>query len=97
LNFARGNFGLQTEDARQHEFGDRGRRADQQRTADLARHLRQADVHLGRQAEDALGIGQHQFAGGGQGDAAVAAVEQAGVEMLLQLLDLEGHGRLGHE
>ena len=85
------------EDARQHEFGDGGAGADQQRAADLAGHLRQAHIQLRRQAEDALGVLQHRLAGRGQGYLAVAAVEQPRVEMLFQLLDLESHRRLCHE
>src|SRR5690606_37529095 len=47
--------------------------------------------------EDTLGIGEDDLAGGRERDTAVAAIEQAGVVLLFQLLDLEGHRRLRHE
>jgi hypothetical protein len=49
------------------------------------------------QPEDALGVGHDHVASRGERHATVAPVEQAGVELFFQLLDLEGHGRLGHE
>jgi hypothetical protein len=63
----------------------------------LVGELGDPHLHLVRQPEDALRVGHHQLAGGGQRHAAVAPVEQAGVELFFQLLDLEGHRGLGHE
>ncbi len=85
------------EDAGQHEFGDRGRCADHQRAADLAGQFGEAHVHLGRQAQNFFGITEHHLAGRCQRNTSVAAIKQARVEVLFELLDLESHGRLGHE
>jgi hypothetical protein len=85
------------EDAREDEFGDRRARAEQQRPADRAVQLCDARLHLLRQSEYALGIAHHQPSRRGQRDLAVAALEQARVELLFELLHLEGHGRLCHE
>ena len=82
---------------RQQELGDGGAGADEQRPGNLAAHLPQACFELGREIEDALGVLQRQRSGGGERDAPVRAVEQARIEMLLELADLEGHRRLGHE
>ncbi len=50
-----------------------------------------------RQVEYPLGVFEDQFPGRRQRNLAVAAIEQPGVEVLLQLLDLKGHRGLRHE
>jgi hypothetical protein len=47
--------------------------------------------------ENAFGIVERQFTRRGQGNLAVRAFKQTGIEMFFELLDLEGHRRLGHE
>ena len=61
------------------------------------RHLLEAHVELRRQRKDPLGVLEHDVSRGRQSDLAVTALEQARVEPLLELLDLEGHRRLRHE
>lgn len=85
------------EDPRQQEFGDRGRGTDQERAGDLAGHLGHAHVHFLGKTQDLLGILEHQLAGRCQGNPPMPTIEEPGVEMLLELLDLERHCRLRHE
>jgi len=52
--------------------------------------------NLGGQVQNPLSVAQHQITYGRHRNFAVATLEQAGIEMLFQLLDLKGHCRLGH-
>ena len=82
---------------RQQELGDRHAGTDEERACDLARHLLEARVKLRGQAEDALGVVEHDIARRSERDPSMAAIEQARVEVFFELLDLEGDCRLGHE
>jgi hypothetical protein len=82
---------------RQQEFRDRGARPDQQQPPDLARHLLQPQIELRREREDLLGVLEHELASRRERVAAVPALEQPRVEMLLELLHLERDRRLRHE
>ena len=76
---------------------DGGADAQLQHPRQLVGELGDAQLHLFGQPEDALRVGHHQIPRRREGDAAVAPVEQARVELFFQLLDLEGHCRLRHE
>ncbi len=81
---------------RQHVFGDGGAGADDQHAADVAGHLAHGAFHFGVELKEAIGVFVHAVAGVGEADPVMGAVEQAGVEIFLQLANLEGHGGLGH-
>jgi hypothetical protein len=85
------------QDARQHEFGNGRAGTNQQRPTHFAGHFAEPGFHLVGQGEDFLGVRQHQLAGRRQRNTAVTAFEQPRAVLLLQLLDLEGHGWLRHE
>jgi hypothetical protein len=85
------------QDGRQQVFRDGGACADEQRPSKLSAHLLQPEIELRRHAENALGVFQCEVACGSERDAPVPAIEQAGVEMLLELANLERDRRLGHE
>jgi hypothetical protein len=57
---------------------------------------RLAVVHLGVQRDDLVGVFEHAFARRGQVDAVMGTVEQAGVEILFELADLERNRGLRH-
>ena len=81
---------------RQHVLGNGGTGANDQYTADLAGHVPYRVVHFGVQVKDLVGVLVDTHAGIGQADTVVGTVEQAGVELFLQLAHLEGDRRLGH-
>ncbi len=77
-------------------LGDGGTGTDHQHPDDIAGESTHLVVHLVVQADDPFGVDVDLLAGFGEADLVVGAVEQAGVEILFQLPDLEGHRRLGH-
>ncbi len=85
-----------TEQARQHVFGDGGARSDNEDATDIAGHLAHAVLHLRVELQDALGVLVDTLPGRGQADLVMRAIEQARVEVLLQLADLERHRGLRH-
>ena len=96
--YHRGEARLELADElRQDVFADSHARADKQRPGELSGELLHARVELGRERKDALGVFERERSGGRERDAALRAIEKAGVELLLQLLDLESDRRLGHE
>src|SRR5205814_7754671 len=86
-----------TDQLRQQVFADRHAAADEERPAELAAQVLQPRLELGRERQDALRVVERNGAGGREHDAALGAVEEAGIEILLELLDLERDGRLRHE
>src|SRR5204863_6012410 len=82
---------------RQHVFADRHARADEERARDLPAELLHARIGLRGERENALRIVERERARSGERDAPLRAIEKARVEMLFELLDLEGDGRLRHE
>ena len=84
------------QDRRQPVACDGRDAADIELPGEFVRQFGHACVQLVRQVEDLLGVGQHQFAGACQGDLAVAAIEQADVQVIFQLLDLKRDRGLGH-
>lgn len=84
------------EDRRQPVAGNRRDAADVELAGEFASEFGDPGVELFRQVEDLLGVGQHELAGAGEADLAVTAFEQPGVEVVLELLDLEGDGGLRH-
>ena len=83
--------------ARQHVFRNGRTGADQQSAPDFPGHFGQPGFHFRGQVQNPLGIPHRQVASQGEGDLAVAALEQSGIEVLLELLDLKSHRRLRHE
>ena len=75
---------------------DRHAGAEHQRAGHVVGQLPKRSVHFTVQREDAPGVLFHPAAGRGQLDAVVLAIEEPGVEMLLELANLERHRRLRH-
>jgi len=94
LRITRVEFG---QNPRQQTLGDRRTGPQQQGTAHLAIHFREACIHFVGQPENPFRIGQRQLAGRRQRDAAMPALEQACIVLLLELPHLERDRRLGHE
>ncbi len=65
--------------------------------ATWAREILHAQVELGGERQDPLGVLEHDRPGRRERDMPGPAIEEADVEVLLELLDLERHGRLRHE
>src|SRR5262249_56004475 len=86
-----------TDQLRQHVLAYRHARAYEQRPRRLATHLLQACVELGRQRQDALGVLERELASRCERDPPLRAVEEARVQLLLELLHLERDRRLAHE
>ncbi len=85
------------DELRQQIFADRHAGADQERPGDMPGELLEARIELAREPEDAFRVLEREDPGRGERDAAARPVEQARVVLLLELADLEGHGRLRHE
>ena len=84
------------EQPRQVVLRDGHARAEHQRAGHVVGELPERAVHLGVQREDAGCVLLHPPSRRGQLDLVVLAVEEPGVEVLLELADLKGHRRLGH-
>ena len=84
-------------DLRQIKLRNRGARAQQQGSADGTGQFTDAGFEFFRQGQDFFGITEHQFTCRCQRNATMIAFKQPRIEVLFQLLDLEGHRRLRHE
>ena len=87
---------LTRDDSRQQEFCDRRACADRQRADFAPRQVLDLRVELVAKVEDPFGIRERHRARGCQRDAAAGPIEQARIEMILELPDLKRDGRLGH-
>ena len=84
------------EQPRQIVLGDGHARSEHQGAGHVVGQLPERALHLGVQREDAGCVLRHAASRRGQLDAVVLAVEEPGVEVLLELADLKGHRRLRH-
>jgi len=85
-----------TQQGGQHVLGDGGARPDDQHPPDLAGHITHGVLHLRIEIEYPVREFKDPLTRLRQADAVMGTVEQTGVEILLKLADLEGHGGLRH-
>jgi hypothetical protein len=86
-----------SQNARQDEISNGRTGTHEQRTAHFTGHLADAGFHFIGQGEDFFGIRKNPLTRWRQRNIAVSPLEQPGVELLFQLLDLESNRRLRHE
>ncbi len=68
-----------------------------QRAGELSAQLLHARVKLCGESKDAIGVLERNVPAKVRRNAALRAIEEARVQLLLQLPDLKSHGRLRHE